>query len=182
MTILLNLLNGSFVTLFTEMTVYVMILFIVGIIFCCIEVFTAGFGVFGIIGLVSFVASLIIRMVQGGDALMALYMILIAGICVGISIGVMFLLLKNGKLKNSIFDVGTAVPTNITEGTKDYTHLVGQVGTTQNFLRPIGQARFGTEIVDVVANSGFIDKDQHIKVVSVEGQLVKVEQINIKNI
>ena len=82
MTILTSLLasaaGDSFVRLFTEMNSWTIVLFILGIIFCLIEMFVPGFGFFGISGIVMIVAGIIVRMVSGGDLYMLLYMILIA--------------------------------------------------------------------------------------------------------
>ncbi|MCM1043248.1 MAG: hypothetical protein NC350_03445 [Corallococcus sp.] len=168
----------SFVQLFTEMTPVVAALFILGIIFCVIEIFVPGFGVFGILGTVMIVAAIVIRMLTGGDAWMLLYMVLISLVVFILCFVVMSTAVRKGKLgKTALFDVGTAVPVGKTDGTKDYSDLVGKVAVTCNFLRPVGQAKFKDgSVVDVVAHAGFIEEGTKVKVVSVEGQKVTVEQ------
>ncbi len=47
-----------------------MALFIVGVIFCAIEMCTPGVGFFGICGIILVVAGIVVRMVCGGDVYM----------------------------------------------------------------------------------------------------------------
>ena len=169
----------SFVQLFAEMSPWVYGLFILGIIFCVVEIAMPGFGVFGILGLVMLIIAITWRMIAGGNAWMLLFMIAISGTIIGVSFVLVGRSIRQGKLgKTEIFNVGTAVSTGVTEGTKDFSSLVGAQATTINALRPIGQARFEDgSIVDVIAQNGFIDAHQRVKVILVEGQRVVVEQI-----
>ncbi|MEG1528441.1 MAG: NfeD family protein [Clostridia bacterium] len=166
----------SFVLLFSEMSTIVIVLFVVGILFCLIEVFIPGIGAFGIIGLTSFIVAMIIRMVQDGNAYMLLIMVFFGVTLIGGTFLILSLLIKNGKLdKTKMFLVGTSVSTGITEGTKDYSNLLGKVGTAKTLLRPVGIATFDQETVDVVALNGVIEAGSQIKVIKVEGQRVVVE-------
>ena len=182
---LLNLMQStanawqSLVALFAEMSPWVYGLFILGIIFCVIEMAMPGFGIFGVLGLIMIVLAIILRMVAGGNAWMLLFMVLISGALIGTAFAVVGRSIKKGKLsKTEIFSVGTAVSTGVTEGTKDFTNLVGTTATTLNALRPVGQARFEDgSIVDVIAHNGFIEANNQVKVILVEGQRVVVEQI-----
>lgn len=167
--------DSSFARLFTEMSPWAIVLFVLGALFCVIELMIPGFGFFGIGGIAMLVAAIVIRMVTGGDVLMLIYMLLMCGaLC-----GLLFLLLgkfiqNRQKNPRSLFTVQPAVPTDKTAGTKDFSYLVGQKGTTLTVLKPVGKAMFGSDCVDVVARDGFIDQDKTITVVSVEGQRVIV--------
>jgi len=169
----------SFLQLFAEMAPWVYALFFLGIIFCVIEIVSPGFGVFGILGILMLAAAIVLRMLAGGNAWMLLFMVLIAGVIIAVAFVVVGRSIKRGKLsKTEIIRVGTAVSTGVTEGTKDFSSLVGQIGTTVNALRPIGQARFEDgNVVDVIAKTGFVEAGATVKVVFVEGQKVVVEQI-----
>ena len=169
----------SLVALFAEMSPWVYVLFILGIIFCVIEMAMPGFGVFGVLGLLMIAVAIILRMIAGGDAWMLLFMVLISGALIGTAFAVVGRSIKKGKLsKTEIFSVGTAVSTGVTQGTKDFSSLVGTTATTINALRPVGQARFEDgSIVDVIAHNGFIEANTTVKVILVEGQRVVVEQI-----
>lgn len=169
----------SFLQLFAEMSPWVYALFILGTIFCVIEIASPGFGVFGILGLIMLALAIVLRMLAGGNAWMLLFMVLISGAIIAVAFVFVSRSIKNGKLsKTEIFKVGTAVSTGVTEGTKDFSSLVGATATTVNALRPVGQARFEDgQIVDVIAQNGFVDADVVVKVILVEGQRVVVEQI-----
>ena len=69
--------DSSFVRLFTDMNPWCIGLFVLGIIFCIIEVFMPGFGFFGISGTIMIVIGMILRLIFDGDAWMLLYMLLI---------------------------------------------------------------------------------------------------------
>lgn len=167
--------DTSFARLFTEMNPIVIALFIVGVLLCSIELLLPGFGFFGISGISLISVAIVVRMVMGGDALMLLYMlVLAAALC-----GLLFLLLgrfirSRQKNPNSLFFVKSAVSEGITEGTKDFSCLLGKTGVTRTVLRPIGKAEIDGEVVDVVCRDGFVEEGKTVVVVAVEGQTVTV--------
>ncbi len=167
--------GDSFVALFAEMSALVCILFILGFVLCLIEAFTPGFGVAGSLGGIAIVAAIVVRMLDGGDAWMLLFMLLI---CSALAVTALVLVsrsIKQGKLsKSNMFNVESSVPTGITEGTCDYTALVGATGTTISMLRPVGQAEIGGSVVDVVANTSFVDSGVAVTVIAVEGGIIRV--------
>jgi membrane-bound serine protease (ClpP class) len=61
------------------------------------------------------------------------------------------------------------------EALAQFGHLLGAVGTAVTPLVPGGKARFGDELVDVVANGDFIDRGQEVAVVEVRGSRVVVQ-------
>lgn len=170
--------DSSFARLFTEMNAWAIVLFILGIIFCAIEACTPGFGFFGITGTVLIVAGIIVRMICGGDLYMLLYMIIIALVLFCLLFILASLIIRKGKIgKTALFNVGTAVPEDKTEGTRDYDYLVGKVGVVTTVLRPAGKVQIDDEIVDVVARDGFVEVGASVKVLAVEGsKIIVVEQ------
>lgn len=54
---------------------------------------------------------------------------------------------------------------------------LGKQGKTSTILRPAGRALFGEEILDVVTEGDFIEKDKAIKVIKVEGNRIVVAGI-----
>jgi len=171
--------DSSFARLFTEMNAWTIVLFVLGIIFCAVEMCVPGFGFFGITGSIMIVAGIIVRMICGGDLYMLLYMILIALVLFVLMFFVVSRMIRKGRLgKTAIFNVGTAVPEDITEGTRDYTALLGKVGVATTVLRPSGKMKIDDEIVDVVARDGFIESGANVTVTSVEGQRVVVVAVD----
>lgn len=173
--LLMDFADSSFARLFTEMNGWTVVLFLVGIIFCAIEACVPGFGFFGIAGSIMIVAGIVVRMIFGGDLYMLLYMILIALVLFAALFALASLLIRKGRLgRTAIFNVGTAVPEDKTEGTRDYSGLVGKSGVVTTVLRPAGKADIDGEIVDVVARDGFVEVGSNVTVLSVEGQRVVV--------
>ena len=167
--------GDSFVRLFTEMNAWTIAVFALGIIFCAIEMFVPGFGFFGISGTILIVAGIVLRMIFGGDLLMLLYMVLIALALFILMFWVFSRIITKGRLsKTALFHVESAVPTGVTEGTQDFTYLIGEVGVAETMLHPIGRASFSSGTADVVARDGYIAKGAQIQVVHVEGQRVVV--------
>ena len=181
LTMLLTTASDSFVRLFTEMNAWTIAVFALGIIFCAIEMFVPGFGFFGISGTILIVAGIVLRMIFGGDWLMLLYMVLIA-LALFILMFWLFsrLVTKSRLAKTALFHVDSAVPTGVTEGTRDFTNLVGKVGVAETLLHPIGRAVFNGEVVDVVAREGYIAQGATVLVSNVEGQRVVVVESTLE--
>jgi hypothetical protein len=60
------------------------------------------------------------------------------------------------------------------ESLAQWSHLLGATGTAQTPLLPSGKARFGDELVDVVADGQGVDRGQAVVVVEVRGNRVVV--------
>lgn len=173
--------DSSFVKLFTEMNAVTALLFILGIIFCFVELFLPGFGFFGIGGGVMIVVAIVLRMIYGGDALMLLYMIVILTILLGAMMIVMSKVITKGKLsKSQVFNVQPSVSAETTQGTKDYAYLLGKDGVCLTPLRPIGKALIQDALIDVTCRDGYVQKDTPVTVIAVEGQVVTVVEKTIK--
>ncbi len=180
MTVLTNLLlegfaDSSFARLFTEMNGWTAALFVLGLILCAIEMFIPGFGVCGVSGTILIVAGIVLRMIFGGDLLMLLYMVLIAMVLFILMFWVFSRLITKTRLaKTPLFHTDSAVPTGTTEGTRDFSSLVGCEGTAETILHPVGRATINGETVDVVARDGYIPQGAAVVVVKAEGQRVVV--------
>ena len=62
------------------------------------------------------------------------------------------------------------------EALVDFRHLVGRAGTTSTPLMPSGKARFGDQLIDVIADGEPIDRGTAIVVVEVRGNRVLVQR------
>ena len=106
--------DSSFVRLFTDMNPWCIGLFVLGIIFCAIEVFMPGFGFFGISGSIMIAIGIVLRLVMGGDGWMLLYMVLIFAIILVLLFVVLSKMINAGKnRKNSIFNSDGIQPSSI---------------------------------------------------------------------
>ena len=157
--------------LFTGMTVPALIALILGFVFVVIEIFQPGFGIFGIVGG--------ILILVGDGNVFAQVFLLIFFEAVGILIAFLALILtaKKGWLKRSpLIESGTAVAVARSEGTADYSDLIGSTGVATTDLKPVGKARIGDKIVEVVSDGFYISNGEPVKVVAVEGSKISVER------
>ncbi len=63
------------------------------------------------------------------------------------------------------------------EALADFRGLLGARGTTTTLLMPSGKARFGDQLVDVIADGEMIDRGATIEIVEVRGSRVLVRQV-----
>lgn len=173
----------SFVLLFTEMDVLSAVCLLVGIVLVLVEIFQPGFGIFGIVGAVILLAGVIIRMINGGDLAMLFIMIFFIFLFAIIGFLIMAKMFKSGWLNRTpIVQNKSAVPVGTTEGTKDFSSLIGAEGISTTSLRPIGRAKIKDDVYDVISKDGsMIDANEKIIVVGIEGQKILVEKYDSKN-
>lgn len=168
--------------LFSNMEWYVLVCFIVGIACLVVEAVQPGFGVFGISGLVLMILSIILRAVfhQAEDVVVMqiFQFILIDVLIFGVLFLFVFIANKLGWLKKTpIFHVGTAVDEKFSDGTKDYNFLLNKTGKALTVLRPSGKIEIDGEIYDAESEGFLIENGEEIKVVRIDGGIIKVEKI-----
>ena len=121
---LLSTFSEEIVFLFQEMNVASAICFFVGLIFIIVEVFTPGFGFFGISGIILSIIGIVLRATQGGNGnpvIQALLLLLILLIACVIAFVFMAVSSKKGWLSRTPFVMKeSAVSTGVSEGTADY--------------------------------------------------------------
>lgn len=166
--------------LFTGMSIPVIILLVAGLVFIGAELFQPGFGVFGILGIISLVISVILRCVDGGGNLWVnlFGMLLFILILTGIELLVMIFLMKKGIiLRKGFIEKGTAVSKDRSDGTEDYSILLGKQGEAVTDLRPAGKASFDGICYDVDSRGVFLEKGDKVEVVKTEGVVVYVKKV-----
>jgi len=80
---------------------------------------------------------------------------------------------KSSTLEPPKRDLGDAIP-----DTDQLKGLMGAVGTVVTTLRPVGMADFSGRRVECVAESGFVEKGQKVKVIRIESTQLTVRVIN----
>ncbi len=164
--------------LFSGMEWYVLVLFIVGLAFLVAEFLQPGFGALGISGTVFLVLAIIFRAVfhnKEDDVLTQLFQFLLTDVLIiGLFLTVFFVLQKKGLLKKGVFNVGTAVDEKYSDGTENYSFLVGKKGKAETTLRPCGKAEIEGKIYDVVSKTFLIEKGKEIIVINAEGGKIEV--------
>ena len=168
----------QFGLLFSNMEWYVLVPFLVGIIFLIIEFLEPGFGIFGISGLACLIVSVVLRAVlhkPEDNVVMQLFQfLLVDALILGLCLLLLFIAQKKGWLKKGIFTVGTAVDPSFSNGTENYTGLLGKEGTALTVLRPAGKAEIDGNTYDVVSADFLIEQGDEIVVSNVEGGTIRV--------
>ncbi len=175
----------QFGLLFTNMPWYVAVCIALGIVLLLIEVFEPGFGIFGISGIVLLVLSIVLRAIirkpednPVAQVFQMLLLFLITGVLLFILLAVATK--KNWLRKTPLIQSGTAVNKDFSDGTENFSFLVGKEGKAVTDLRPSGKAEIDGKVYDVVADNFFVSAGENIKVNNVEGSKIGVEII--KNI
>ena len=168
----------AIVYLFPDMDVASAICFGIGLILLIIEIFTPGFGLFGIAGVIMSIIGIVLRATAGGRGnpvfQVLLLLLLLIIICV-LAFIIMAVSSKKGFLSKTPFIMKeSAVSKGIAEGTADYTSLVGKQGRTLCALRPSGIAEIDGVRYDVIAEGEFVDADETVSVLRVEGVRIVV--------
>lgn len=169
--------------LFSNMEWYVIVCLVLGLVLLFIEMFQPGFGLFGIIGFFLLGASIIFRAVfhkEEDNVLMQVFQLLLFEFAfVGGGFGLFVLANKKKWLKRTLFvQEATAVNPEYSDGTEDFSSLVGKRGVASTTLRPGGKVMIDGATYDVVAENFFVEKGAKIEVKRVEGIKIVVETIN----
>jgi membrane-bound serine protease (ClpP class) len=172
------------------------ILFLIGLVCLAIEIFVfPGFGVFGMSGILLMLCSIVLAshtfvwpsqdyeyQELGHTLLQVTGMLAAVGVCA------MFLaryfpslpLFNRLVLKPEPWvrvETEDVLGRPSAEGYESLAFLVGETGRTTSPLRPTGKARFGGYLIDVTADGAFVDTDNLVEVVDVQGPRVIVKRV-----
>ena len=155
----------------------VLILMLVGVALLVVEMYIPGFGVPGISGAALLVLGCVLLKPTLGQGL-ALFAILAAILCVALSI--CLISASRGRLSKSKLVLNdVAVPAEAAEH-NDLNYFIGREGTTHTALRPAGIGEFDGVKLNVVSDGDFIGQGKAIRVLSVQGNRIVVQEIEDK--
>ncbi len=136
-----------------------------GVVFSLFEVFAPGFGVFGILGIVSTILAIFVTVVFDRPSIF-LYLEILAIFYAG---AMLFYLFTKFKGKEGLIHNDVIKPMD--KGVLD--KYIGLEGVAKSILRPVGIVVIDDEEVEAVASMSFIDKAERVKVVRVtDGKLI----------
>ncbi len=125
-----------------------------------------GFGVAGVLGMLALAAGAIAAWTELGP-----FWGTVTGAIAIIMSGVMLYVLPKSKAgRRMVLEHSQAEAAS----QQDRRALLGRRGVTVTPLRPIGRVRFGHEEVDVMTEGEYIESDQEVEVMTVEGPRVVV--------
>jgi len=150
----------------------ILTVFFVGVVLLGIEVFVAGFGLFGLLGIGAVVASLIMAGATIGQLWLSI------GLAAAVLTGLGFWAYRRLSTNRPLIYKGLIL-TDSTSTEKGYLshadrkQLLGKVGVTLTPLRPAGTAEIDGERLDVVTEGGYLDQQTKIQVYKVDsGRIV----------
>ncbi len=150
---------------------WILFLSVVGMILICLEVFLPGM-VAGILGVLLLVGAVILTYMEYGSVAgnkVLLGLIVGSGAILALWI-TFFPRTRAGQRMVMRYDLAEST------STESRKWLLGKTGTSLSPLRPAGVANIEERRVDVVAESGWIEHNAPIQVVSVEGSRVVVRK------
>ena len=151
----------------------ILAVFLIGIILLLVEMFVPGFGVPGILGIIAIFASIVLASSSIEQALMSIVIAILLTIIAGV------LIFKYAPRNNKFFDRITLSTSLSTKGgyisTADYSEYVGKTGVAISPLRPSGSIEIDGRKLDAVSEGDFIERDEQIKVIKVEGSRIIVK-------
>lgn len=164
------------------------LLFVAGVTFILLELFVLpGSAVFGLGGGALVIASLVLasqtfvlprndyQVTQLRDSLLGL-------LAVGAGVVVLALVMRRVLPHTPLFSHMMLEPPSDAElevlshreALVDFDHLLGHTGHATTQLTPSGKARFGNELVDVIADGEVVSRGSEVRVVAVQGNRVVV--------
>jgi membrane-bound ClpP family serine protease len=160
--------------LFETINTVSIVLFVAGIALLVIEMFIPGFGIFGGLGVIALILSVIF---QASTVAEALIMVVLIGAIIALFLLVILRSFRKGRIyKSSIVLKNSAVRSEGYVSNDDYSRLLGMRGKSVTVLRPSGLAEFGGEKVDVVTDGEFLPKGADVEVTAVAGRRIAVRE------
>ena len=151
------------------------IFLVLGLALVILEMFTPGFGIFGISGIISLIVSIYLSCVNTDNPVVYAMITLVL---------VVLLLILSGTIVFKMFKKGTApIVLNETitarssgEDAERFAALIGRSGCCVTFLRPSGKVKIDGELYDVTTDGEFINKDETVVVKEVKGLRIVVKR------
>ncbi|WP_188206197.1 NfeD family protein [Alkalibacillus aidingensis] len=154
-----------------------MILLLVGLICIILEIFFPS-GILGVIGGGAILGAMVISGADMG------HMAFSIGISLLVAIILAIILFRKLDTNRGIFKLLVLRDQTSTElgyvSNENRTDLIGKRGKALTFLRPSGAAVFDNERLDVVSEGAFINRDQPVEIVKVEGSRIVVREVHDK--
>lgn len=158
--------NGNFSTV---------LIFVLGIILLITEAAMPGFGIAGIGGVLCIGVSIFLISNSIVTAVLSVTVILILTI---IAILLLYKFAPKNKYFNRIILNAKLDKNKGYTSTVDYSKYVNQTGIVTTALRPSGIISIDGELLDVVSEGQFIEKDEIVMVSKVEGRKIVVRKMN----
>jgi membrane-bound ClpP family serine protease len=138
------------------------------------EMFTPGFHLPGILGVMALFAAVILRAKTLTDGLITFALLLVLHVVLAFFF---WRSLTKGRLSKSVVVLKESIDAQSTDR-EDLRALIGREGICLTPLRPAGNAEFDGQRVDVVSEGEFLQKGTRVVVMRVQGLRVLVKAVS----
>lgn len=167
----------EFVEIFTQMSWISALLLVLGAVFLLVEVFVPGFGFFGVTGILSLIAGIVVRICQGLNVTQSIALVLIALVFFVVVSIIMVGSASHGLLgRTGLFERKSSIAEDYNKVSKQYRKLVGKSGKAVTKINLAGKAKINGKIYDVMSINSYIEVGQHIKVVEIKDNTIMVRK------
>lgn len=167
----------EFAQIFTEMNWIPAVLLSLGLVFTIVEVFVPGFGFFGVVGIGSLIAGVVVRIVQGLSVVQSLALVLIVlGFFVIAGMYMVFSAQHGILSQTGLFETKTTLRQDYNKTEKELRKLVGKSGKAISKLNLGGKAKIRGKIYDVVSATSLIPAGSHVKVIAIKDNQIIVRK------
>lgn len=150
----------------------------VGMIMLIIELFTPGFGISGIVGIICLATSILLQYAWGNTRV-ATYLLAIVLLIILLAVLWFVRSFQRGRLSRSFLVLNESIDSASTpDVSAAKSELIGKAGVTLTPLRPSGIAFINGKRLDVMATGTFIDADTPVEIVNAEGMHILVREID----
>ena len=165
---------------FLAVNLPIILFFLTGIILLVIEVFTPGFGIAGIAGIIAELLCIVVAYkTHGGLVALGITIVILA--ITAIVVSIMLKSVSSGKLsKSGIILQHEETPEKGYISTQDTQVFLGKDGVAKTVLRPTGIGEFEGVRLDVVTEGEFVEVNASIRIEKVEGARIVVKEITEK--
>jgi len=168
------------------------LVFVIGLILIALEIFVIpGFGVAGILGVVFVFVGLVLSLINNvnfdfehvelgrvGGAITTVLVGLSGGFIISLYLGNKVFSAKSGPFKNMALKKVQNVSDGYVSIEPELFKLKGKSGIAQTVLRPGGKVLIDGEAFDAVAEIGFVEKGEKIRVIKVVSAQLYVEVVD----
>lgn len=164
------------ISLLDGLTLFSIILLIVGFVLIGIELTAPGISVPGVAGTICLGISVILTAdtIEEG-VIMTLCILAVLGLMLGIMLGIMLWLLAKGKLVKPIILTDEQKKTEGYISSSDLEYLLGKEGIALTDLRPSGVGSFDGVNFDIISEGQYVLKGTEIVICKVEGSKLVVK-------
>ncbi len=167
------------------------VLFVIGLILIALEIFVIpGFGVAGVLGITCAFVGLVLSLLDNVDfnfdrvemrgvgiAVTTVVLGTLGGFLLSLYLGKRVFTAQKGMFRNFALNTVQEINEGYVSVETSLFSMTGKTGIAQTVLRPGGKVLINNEVYDAVAEFGFIEKGENIKVTRVESTQLYVDLV-----